>query len=120
MEKTLNTGHDSIKFETRFLECPLCSALPGTPLLCPSCLNNRSYILYLEKQNKILKKNMVAGLQDKGKGLFLERLENKLDKALSEETKESLEEWLESIKKNTLRSPFIRTERDVTLVNLPK
>lgn len=32
-----------------FKECPSCSAKPGSPILCESCLHNRTVIGHLEK-----------------------------------------------------------------------
>lgn len=33
-----------------FIECPECAKKPGSPALCPSCLNNRAVIGALKKE----------------------------------------------------------------------
>ena len=45
-----------------FKECALCSAKPGTPILCESCLHNRSMIaeLTLSKDNAYYERNQLV------------------------------------------------------------
>ena len=37
-----------------FKECSICAAKPGSPTLCPSCLNNRRIIVELQRKIKEL------------------------------------------------------------------
>jgi len=38
------------KISMEFVECPECAKKPGSPILCPSCLNNRAVIEALKKE----------------------------------------------------------------------
>ena len=47
-----------------FVLCESCASKPGTPLLCPSCLNNRQAITELRKQTGLLASAMTKSAPD--------------------------------------------------------
>ena len=50
------------KDATEFMECTECSAKPGSPILCTSCLNNRSAISSALRSNQLLIKDRMIEL----------------------------------------------------------